>query len=90
MYEIAGKPPLPGVVRVAAGEGVAIEAELWSLSPAALGEMLAGTAPPLSIGTVALADGRQVKGFLCEAAAVGAARDITEFGGWRRFLAART
>ena len=43
--------------------------------------------PPLSIGTLILADGRMVKGFLVEAEAVTGARDISEFGGWRAFLA---
>ena len=43
--------------------------------------------PPLSIGTVALSDGRSVKGFLVEAAAAAGARDISSFGGWRAFLA---
>jgi allophanate hydrolase len=43
---------------------------------------------PLSIGTVTLADGRRVKGFLVEAAAIAGARDISSFGGWRAYLAA--
>ena len=45
-------------------------------------------APPLAIGTVELADGTQVKGFLGEAHALADARDITSFGGWRAFRAA--
>jgi allophanate hydrolase len=43
--------------------------------------------PPLSIGTLALADGRNVKGFLVEAVATQGARDISAFGGWRAFMA---
>ena len=43
---------------------------------------------PLSIGSVNLADGRSVKGFLVEAEGVMGARDITNYGGWRAFVAA--
>jgi allophanate hydrolase len=39
------------------------------------------------MGTVDLEDGEKVSGFLCEAHATVGARDISEFGGWRRFLA---
>jgi len=40
----------------------------------------------LSIGTLVLADGRKVKGFLVEAEAASGARDISGFGGWRAFM----
>ncbi len=90
LYEIAGEPARPGLVRVANGTGRAIAAELWSLTPAALGALVAATAPPLCIGSVELADGSWVKGFLCEAVATTSARDISDFGGWRNFIAAKT
>ena len=51
------------------------------------GRFVAAVPAPLSIGTLILADGRMVKGFLVEAEAVTGARDISEFGGWRAFLA---
>jgi allophanate hydrolase len=41
----------------------------------------------MAIGTVRLADGRSVKGFLVEPAAINGARDISAFGGWRAFMA---
>jgi allophanate hydrolase len=44
----------------------------------------------LSIGTVQLADGRGVKGFLVEAEAAKNARDVSSFGGWRAFVAAQS
>ena len=69
------------------GAGTSIELELWALSAAAFGKFVAAIPPPLSIGTVRLADGRGVKGFLVEAADVGGARDISAFGGWRAFMA---
>lgn len=43
---------------------------------------------PLGIGDVLLEDNSIVKGFIGEAYAVAAAPDITEFGGWRAYLAA--
>ena len=82
----AAKPPKPGLLRVT-GEGVAIELEVWALSDAAFGRFVANIPSPLSIGTVELADGRAVKGFLVEAEAVKGARDISSFGGWRKFVA---
>jgi allophanate hydrolase len=41
--------------------------------------------PPLAIGTIELADGRWVKGFVCEPHALAGARDITSFGGWKAY-----
>jgi allophanate hydrolase len=57
------------------------------MSPAAFGEFVASIPPPLGIGTLRLADGTQPKGFLVEAEATRAARDITAFGGWRAYMA---
>ena len=42
---------------------------------------------PLSIGTLTLADGSSVQGFLCEALATQGARDISQYGGWRAYMA---
>ena len=44
---------------------------------------------PISIGNLTLADGRSVKGFICEPWALAGATDITEFGGWRAYMASR-
>jgi allophanate hydrolase len=88
LFALAGtKPPKPGLLRVAPGEGGAVEVELWALSAAAFGRFAAAVPPPLSIGTLRLADGRDAKGFLVEAAATAGARDITRFGGWRAYAA---
>jgi allophanate hydrolase len=76
----------PGLLRVADGDGASIEVEVWALPAAAFGGFVDAVPPPLSIGTIALSDGRGVKGFLVEAAATAGARDITSFGGWRAFL----
>ncbi len=88
LYALNGTvPPKPGLLRVETGQGAAIELEVWALPLAAFGAFMNGVAPPLSIGTITLADGRNVKGFLVEAAAVSDARDITKLGGWRRYVA---
>ncbi len=79
-------PPKPGLVRVAAG-GAAISVEVWEVPTTAFGSFVATVPPPLCIGTVTLENGEQVKGFLCEAAAVEHAPDITDLGGWRAYLA---
>jgi allophanate hydrolase len=43
--------------------------------------------PPLAIGTVALNDGTEVKGFVAEPRALEGAEDITHLGGWRAYIA---
>ena len=42
---------------------------------------------PLSIGSLQVADGSSVQGFLCEPLALQGAADITHLGGWRAYLA---
>jgi allophanate hydrolase len=79
-------PPKPGLLRVKDGAGAAVELEIWAMPDAAFGRFVANIPPPLSIGTLALANGDTVKGFLVEAEAVKAARDISSFGGWRKFV----
>jgi allophanate hydrolase len=87
LYALATTPPKPGMLRVTAGAGSSIAVEVWALSAAAFGKFVAAIPPPLSIGTVRLADGRSVKGFIVEPADIGGARDISSFGGWRAFVA---
>ena len=87
LYALDTAPPKPGMLRVEAGTGMPIELEIWALSASAFGKFVAAIPPPLSIGTIRLADGRNVKGFLVEPAALDGARDISAFGGWRAFMA---
>jgi allophanate hydrolase len=90
LYALPGGPPQrPGLLRVAAGTGGAIETEVWALPPAAFGAFVAGIPAPLGIGTLRLADGTAPKGFLVEAAGIVDAADITRFGGWRGYRASR-
>ncbi|SHG07767.1 allophanate hydrolase [Bradyrhizobium erythrophlei] len=89
LYALNTAPPKPGMLRVEAGSGSSIELEVWALPAAAFGRFVAAIPPPLSIGTIRLADGRGVKGFIVEPADVGSARDISAYGGWRAFVAER-
>jgi allophanate hydrolase len=90
LYALDTTPPKPGMLRVEAGKGSPIELEVWALSASAFGKFVAAIPPPLSIGTIRLADGRGVKGFLVEPAEINGARDISSFGGWRAYMAEGT
>lgn len=89
-YALATTPPKPGLVRVGPREGGAIEVEVWALAPAAWARFVAAIPSPLGIGTLALDDGSTVQGFLVEPLATAGAEDITAFGGWRAYRAARS
>jgi allophanate hydrolase len=90
-YALAGGPPFrPGLIRVGEGAGASIELEVWALPPEGFGRFVDTIPPPLGIGTVRLADGTPVRGFICEGAGIEGATDITAFGGWRAYLATRT
>lgn len=87
LYALPGTvPPKPGLARVAT-DGAEIIVELWDVPQARFGEFVAEIPPPLGIGNLELADGRWVKGFICEPYVLEGARDITGFGGWRAFIA---
>ncbi|WP_367155563.1 allophanate hydrolase [Methylomonas sp. HYX-M1] len=74
----------PGMVRDDTGAAIAVE--VWALPIHRYGEFVAEIPAPLGIGRVQLQDGTSVQGFVCEAAAVREALDITGFGGWRAYL----
>jgi allophanate hydrolase len=80
-------PPKPGMVRVGSGNGHAIELEVWTMPASAYGSFVAGIPSPLGIGRVELEDGEWVQGFLCESWAVEAAPEVSQFGGWRAYMA---
>lgn len=68
-------------------EGDAIAVEVWEIPSAEVGSLLAAIPAPLGLGQIELADGRWVTGFICEAGGLGAATEITAWGGWRQWLA---
>ncbi|SHO65664.1 allophanate hydrolase [Pseudoxanthobacter soli DSM 19599] len=80
----------PGLLRVGPEEGEEIALEIWALPPAGFADFVAKVPAPLTIGSVRLADGSAVPGFLCEAIGVHGALDITGFGGWRAYVQATT
>ncbi|WP_330211882.1 allophanate hydrolase [Pseudomonas sp. Z18(2022)] len=82
-------PAKPGLVRVRQ-QGAAIEVEVWEMPLSQFGAFVAGIPAPLGIGSLQLADGRWVKGFICEPRGLEGALDITEFKGWRAYRAAHT
>lgn len=78
-------PPKPGLIRTDS-EGAEIIVELWDVPVQHFGSFVALIPAPLGIGTLSLKDGREVKGFICEGAAVNGATDITHLGGWRAYI----
>jgi allophanate hydrolase len=88
LYALPGTtPPKPGLLRVAAGQGSAIALEVWDMPLAHYGSFVTLIPAPLGIGTLSLADGSSVQGFVCEAEALHAAQDISHLGGWRAYIA---
>ena len=76
----------PAMMRVKTG-GVAIALEIWAVPPAGLTEILLKEPPGLCIGKVRLADGAEVLGVVGESICCQKGRDITQYGGWRNYLA---
>ncbi len=93
LFSLPGQtPPKPGLIRVANDSPDprhAIAVEVWSMPVAEVGSFLSLIPPPLGLGSIELADGRSVKGFLCEAHALAGAEEISRFGGWRARMASR-
>ncbi|MFC7738001.1 amidase [Roseomonas sp. GCM10028921] len=83
----SGSSPNPGLVEVAAGSGARIEGELYALPPGAVDRLAFFVHPPIRLGRVQLEDGTVVHGYLCDPAEAAGARDISDLGGWRAFLA---
>jgi allophanate hydrolase len=80
-------PPKPGLLRVAEGTGASIALEIWDMPLEQYGSFVALIGAPLGIGTLRLADGAGVQGFVCEQLATEGAHDITHHGGWRSYMA---
>jgi allophanate hydrolase len=89
LFALDTTPAKPGLIRVN-GAGGRVRGEVWRLPVDGFGAFVESLPRPMSIGTVSLADGRTVRGFLCEPAATSGARDITEQGSWPAWLEAAT
>lgn len=91
LYALAQTVPAkPGLAHDPAFQGPGIEVEVWDMPLSQLGSFLAQIPPPLGLGTLTLETGQQVKGFICEPAALAAATEITHHGGWRDYLRQRS
>ena len=78
----------PAMLRVATG-GAAIAVEVWAVPAAGLASILLREPPGLCIGKVRLAHGEETLGVLGEPVLCEGMREITGYGGWRAYLAAR-
>ncbi len=85
LYAMADSvPPKPALVH--RDDGAEIKLEVYEMDLASFGSFVAEVPPPLAIGTVTLADGSSVKGFVAEPRALTGAQDITHLGGWRAYI----
>jgi allophanate hydrolase len=88
-YAIEGAIAKPGLIRDESFAGPGIEVEVWAVPEDKFGSFVAAVPPPLGIGNAVLDDGETVKCFICEPYAIAGAREITAFGGWRKYLESR-
>jgi len=89
LYDVPDKvPPRPGMIRDQKSEN-ALELEVWSMSIESFGAFMIQIASPLCIGSVILEDESVVYGFLCESDYLIGAKEITQYGGWRKYLELR-
>ncbi len=82
----------PAMLRVGEQDqsmGKAIALEVWSVSADALGTILLSEPAGLAIGKVLLADGQEVLGVLGEPFLCETQLEITEYGGWRSYIASK-
>ena len=71
------------------GAGTRVALEIWSVPLEGLAGILQNEPPGLAIGKVVLKDGSIVLGVLGEPFLCEGQREITEFGGWRAYIAAQ-
>ena len=80
----------PGMFEIEEGEtGISVPGELYELPDEVWARVEAGEPPGLYRGPVELEDGRVVPGILFPRELTAGHREITEFGGWRGYIAAR-
>lgn len=79
----------PAMIRVLDGSGTAVALEIWRVPVGGIAGVLLDEPHGLTLGRVVLDDGDTVLGVLAEPFLVEGQREITEYGGWRAYLAAR-
>lgn len=78
----------PAMLRTPA-EGARIAVELWDVPVDGLAGILLAEPPGLAIGKVVLRDGTIVLGVLGEPFLCEGQLEITQFGGWRAYIASK-
>jgi hypothetical protein len=78
----------PAMLRVPEG-GRSIAVEVWAVPAAGLGTILSQEPPGLCIGKVRLQGGEVVLGVLGEPMLCDQQPEITEWGGWRAYMASK-
>jgi hypothetical protein len=78
----------PAMLRVASG-GSAIALEIWQIPASGLVQVLLQEPPGLCIGKVTLDDATDVLGVLGEPILCENQREITQWGGWRNYIATK-
>ena len=71
------------------GEGAHVALELWEVPAEGLAGILLAEPPGLAIGKVVLRNGSVVLGVLGEPFLCEGQTEITEFGGWRAYVASK-
>jgi allophanate hydrolase len=90
LYALAIAPPeRPGLIRDEA-QGKFIDLELWELPKDKLADFIRHIKSPLCIGSVEMEDGQWEYGFLCENYPILNSVEITQYGGWRHYLKAKS
>ncbi|HET8704668.1 MAG TPA: allophanate hydrolase [Pseudomonadales bacterium] len=82
-------PPKPGLLFDPNFSGDGIDVEVWEMPMQHFGSFVELIPAPLGIGSVQLASGEWVKGFICEGYAVADAKEVTALGGWRNYIKSR-
>ena len=86
LWSIRDKNPAMIRVSPADTQAVQVDVEVWNVPCAGLAMILAGEPEGLSIGKVPLEDGTTVLGVIGEPELVKGMREISQFGGWRRYI----
>lgn len=79
----------PAMQRVKTG-GVSVALELWDVPASGIATVLMQEPAGLAIGKVVLASGEEVLGVLGEAFLCDGKVEITQYGGWRAYLASKS
>jgi hypothetical protein len=77
----------PAMIRTTDGTGTSVLVEVWDIPLVGLAAVLAKEPSGLAIGKVVLADRTEMLGVVGEPFLVEGQREITEYAGWRPYIA---